>query len=94
VSTSGESASPQASSQEQAVLESKQLAMYDIILTISQAHHANCQTTEDKVKALANKPTSLVSASFERLVSCGFAFLSPPDKPAGIRGTSFHCRNC
>ncbi|ELU17326.1 hypothetical protein CAPTEDRAFT_93472, partial [Capitella teleta] len=61
VSTSGESSSPQASSQEQAVLESKQLAMYDIILTISQAHHANCLTTEDKVKALSTNPTSLIS---------------------------------
>ncbi|XP_022250728.1 ecdysone-induced protein 78C-like [Limulus polyphemus] len=37
-------------------LENKQLAMYDIILTISQAHHANCAYTEEKTRCLARKP--------------------------------------
>lgn len=46
--------------QEQTALESKQLAIYDIILTISQAHHANCVLTEDKVKAIVKKPFSLM----------------------------------
>ena len=40
--------------------ESLQLAMYDIILTVSQAHHANCSTTDDKLKQLVRQPTSLV----------------------------------
>jgi len=37
-------------------LENKQLAMYDIILTISQAHHANCAYTEEKTRGLIRKP--------------------------------------
>lgn len=37
-------------------LENKQLAMYDIILTISQAHHANCAYTEEKTRGLVRKP--------------------------------------
>ncbi|XP_076327550.1 ecdysone-induced protein 78C-like [Tachypleus tridentatus] len=36
--------------------ENKQLAMYDIILTISQAHHANCAYTEEKTRSLVRKP--------------------------------------
>ncbi|XP_022247854.1 ecdysone-induced protein 78C-like isoform X2 [Limulus polyphemus] len=37
-------------------LENKQLAMYDIILTISQAHHTNCAYTEEKTRSLVRKP--------------------------------------
>ena len=46
--------------QDQSALESKQLAIYDTILTISQAHHANCNLTEDKVKNITRRPFSLV----------------------------------
>ena len=41
--------------------ENKQLAIYDIILTISQAHHANCQYTEERTRALVRKPIIFVS---------------------------------
>lgn len=37
-------------------LENKQLAMYDIILTISQAHHAHCSYTEEKIRGIIKKP--------------------------------------
>jgi len=37
-------------------VESKQLALYDVILTISQAHHAHCSYTEEKTKGLVRKP--------------------------------------
>ncbi|RWS30791.1 ecdysone-induced protein 78C-like protein [Leptotrombidium deliense] len=37
-------------------VENKQLAMYDIILTISQAHHANCAYTDEKTRGLIRKP--------------------------------------
>ena len=47
--------------QEQSELENRQLAIYDIILTISQAHHANCMLTEDKIKNLVRRPITLVS---------------------------------
>ncbi|XP_037803702.1 ecdysone-induced protein 78C-like [Penaeus monodon] len=50
-------------------VENKQLAIYDIILTISQAHHANCAYTEEKTRALVRKPiifnTSEVSSDPE-----------------------------
>ncbi|CAM1319498.1 Uncharacterised protein g7228 [Pycnogonum litorale] len=36
-------------------LESKQLAIYDIILTISQAHHSNCAYTEERTRGLIKK---------------------------------------
>ncbi|GAB6032992.1 hypothetical protein CHUAL_012184 [Chamberlinius hualienensis] len=39
-------------------LENKQLAIYDIILTISQAHHANCSYTEEKTRGIVRKPVS------------------------------------
>ncbi|XP_074600305.1 ecdysone-induced protein 78C [Brevipalpus obovatus] len=38
------------------LVENMQLAMYDIILTISQAHHANCAYTEEKTRGLMRKP--------------------------------------
>ncbi|UYV67311.1 hypothetical protein LAZ67_5000201 [Cordylochernes scorpioides] len=36
-------------------LENQQLAMYDIILTISQAHHANCCYIDEKTRNLVKK---------------------------------------
>ncbi|VDP41853.1 unnamed protein product [Soboliphyme baturini] len=36
-------------------LEKKQLALYDIILSVSQAHHANCPYTEDKIRNLPQR---------------------------------------
>ena len=42
-------------------MENKHLAIYDIILTISQAHHYNCGYTEDKIRSLVRKPISFVS---------------------------------
>lgn len=42
-------------------LENKQLAMYDIILTISQAHHAHCAYTEEKTRGIIRKPAIFVS---------------------------------
>uniref|UniRef100_A0A914UU07 Ecdysone-induced protein 78C n=1 Tax=Plectus sambesii TaxID=2011161 RepID=A0A914UU07_9BILA len=37
-------------------LEKKQLALYDIILSVSQAHHSNCNYTDDKIKNLTHRP--------------------------------------
>lgn len=48
-------------SPEQSALESKQLAIYDIILSVSQAHLANCGVTEDKLKCLQRQHSTLVS---------------------------------
>ncbi|XP_069133665.1 ecdysone-induced protein 78C-like isoform X2 [Argopecten irradians] len=45
---------------DQTDLESKQLAIYDIILSVSQAHHANCTVTEDKVKHIQKKQSTLM----------------------------------
>lgn len=36
--------------------DSTSLAIYDIILTISQAHHAHCSYTEEKTRGLIRKP--------------------------------------
>ena len=43
--------------------ENQQLAMYDVILTVSQAHHCYCQTTDDKAKQIITTPLSLVQAT-------------------------------
>lgn len=45
---------------EQTALESKQLAIYDIILNVSQAHLANCGVTDDKLKHLQRRHATLV----------------------------------
>lgn len=45
--------------------ESKQLAVYDIILTVSQAHHANCGYTEEHTRNLARKPLALPPGNSE-----------------------------
>ena len=37
--------------------DSSSLAMYDIILTISQAHHAHCSYTEEKMRGVIRKAT-------------------------------------
>lgn len=53
--------------------EAKDLALYDTILTISQAHHANCSYTDDKIKGLAKKPIYVVCLpllSFSCLIVC------------------------
>ncbi|KAF2895676.1 hypothetical protein ILUMI_10498 [Ignelater luminosus] len=44
---------------DQSDTETKQLAVYDIILTVSQAHHANCGYTEEHTRNLVRKPLSL-----------------------------------
>lgn len=41
-------------------LEKKQLALYDIILSVSQAHHSNCAYTDDKIKNLPQRPLHFV----------------------------------
>ncbi|XP_049961830.1 ecdysone-induced protein 78C-like [Schistocerca serialis cubense] len=41
---------------EQSDAESRQLAVYDVILTVSQAYHANCGYTEEQTRALVRKP--------------------------------------
>ncbi|XP_057655843.1 ecdysone-induced protein 78C isoform X1 [Diorhabda carinulata] len=45
--------------------ETKQLAIYDIILSVSQAHHANCGYTEEQTRNLSRKPIILPPASPE-----------------------------
>ncbi|KRZ94687.1 Nuclear hormone receptor E75 [Trichinella sp. T8] len=37
-------------------VENHQLALYDIILSVSQAHHSNCNYAEDKVRNLSHRP--------------------------------------
>lgn len=46
---------------DQTALENKQLAIYDIILNVSQAHHAHCGVTEDKLKNLERKHSTLMT---------------------------------
>ncbi|KAH9522678.1 hypothetical protein DERF_006244 [Dermatophagoides farinae] len=41
--------------------ESKDLACYEIALTISQAHHDNCSYTNEKIKGINKKPIYLLS---------------------------------
>lgn len=45
---------------DQSDTETKQLAVYDVILTVSQAHHANCGYTEDNTRNLVRKPLAPV----------------------------------
>ena len=42
--------------------ENRHLELYDIILNISQAHHAHCAVTEDKIKSMQRKHSTLVSS--------------------------------
>lgn len=46
---------------DQSALESKQLAIYDIILNVSQAHLANCGVTDDKLKSLPRRHATLMT---------------------------------
>ncbi|KAL1457114.1 hypothetical protein WDU94_001775, partial [Cyamophila willieti] len=48
-------------------LDTKQLLTYDVILAVSQAHHSNCEYTEENTRLLVRKPVSLP----ERSTSCG-----------------------
>lgn len=43
--------------------ESRQLAIYDTILTVSQAHHTHCAYTEEKIRAITPSAVSIVSFS-------------------------------
>ena len=54
--------------QYQVALEKQQLAMYDIILTVSQAHHSNCNTTDEKIKSISKKTFTLVGLNIGLLV--------------------------
>lgn len=66
-SSSGQLAgSEETSNQSEAGLQQS----YDTILIISQAHHAHCDVTEDKIKALTPRPVSLVSDA--RFLHCRF----------------------
>jgi len=40
--------------------ENRQMAVFDVILSVAHSHTVHCDTTEDKVAALAKKPASLV----------------------------------
>uniref|UniRef100_A0A8D9E4H1 Probable nuclear hormone receptor HR3 n=1 Tax=Cacopsylla melanoneura TaxID=428564 RepID=A0A8D9E4H1_9HEMI len=40
-------------------LDTKQLLTYDVILAVSQAHHSNCEYTEENTRLLVRKPVSL-----------------------------------
>lgn len=50
---------------DQSDAETKQLAVYDVILSVSQAHHANCGYTEEHTRNLSRKPIILPPASPE-----------------------------
>lgn len=53
-----------------AAFESRQLAVFDVILSVAHSHTVHCDTTEDKVAALAKKPASLVTAGFLCVTLC------------------------
>ena len=46
--------------QQQRDPESRQLAIYDTILTVSQAHHAHCAYTEEKTRNIVRTPIAIV----------------------------------
>ncbi|UXI19554.1 lipid phosphate phosphohydrolase 3 [Sarcoptes scabiei] len=50
--------------------ESKDLACYEIALTISQAHHDNCPYTEEKIKGINKKPIFLLSSQLKKNDTC------------------------
>lgn len=84
---------------EQSQLESKQLAIYDIILNVSQAHLAHCGVTDDKLKILQRKHATLVSLylcilfwgwSLKSICYLGFVFLAF----LGVRTCSEILRGC
>ena len=51
------------SEEEMVAMETRRLAIYDVILTISQSHSAFCDVTEDKVKTLTPKHVTLVRSA-------------------------------
>lgn len=48
--------------------ESKDLACYEIALTISQAHHDNCSYTNEKIKGINKKPIYLVITTNQLII--------------------------
>ncbi|XP_035205960.1 ecdysone-induced protein 78C-like isoform X2 [Stegodyphus dumicola] len=46
-------------------IENKELAMYDMTLTIAQAHHSNCAYTELRTRGLVRKPAILGRNEFQ-----------------------------
>ncbi|KAG8194308.1 hypothetical protein JTE90_004536 [Oedothorax gibbosus] len=45
-------------------LESKELAIYDLTLTVTQAHHVNCEYTELRTRGLQRKPAIFSLSEF------------------------------
>ncbi|KFD60454.1 hypothetical protein M514_07026 [Trichuris suis] len=43
-------------SEAESELEKRQLALYDIILSVSQAHHTNCTYVQEKIRNLSHRP--------------------------------------
>ena len=72
-------------SQEQTALESKQLAIYDVILSVSQAHHTHCAVTEDKIKVIQRKPATLVSRQLEKCLTEFDKSASPTPRGSAVR---------
>ncbi|XP_046608258.1 ecdysone-induced protein 78C isoform X1 [Neodiprion virginianus] len=56
---------PAAVEPDQSDADTKQLAVYDVILTVSQAHHAHCGFTEELTRGLVRKPMVMPPASPE-----------------------------
>lgn len=54
--------------QQQRDPESRQLAIYDTILTVSQAHHAHCGYTEEKTRNIVRTPIPIVRHNFRLLL--------------------------
>ena len=74
-------------SSEHSDAESKHLAVYDVILMVSQAHHSNCDYTEEQTRGLIRRPiaspVSKIQYFFHKwskiLYSfCVFEFFQPP----------------
>lgn len=61
--TAAPAARVSSSDAEQSDAETKQLAVYDIILTVSQAFHANCGYTEEQTRGLVRKPLQVQPVS-------------------------------
>lgn len=59
----------------------KQLAVYDVILTVSQAHHVNCGYTEEHMRGLVRKPLAFPALSQE---SPGSSDTCGTDADAGV----------
>ncbi|GBM06531.1 Ecdysone-induced protein 78C [Araneus ventricosus] len=44
-------------------MENKEVALYDLTLTVSQAHHANCDYTDMRTRGMVKKPAIFVSTA-------------------------------